>query len=286
MGLHGLTSYHVHSRWSDGRATIPEMIAAAENAGLDEIGLSDHFCLTPFRGTNAGEWSMPENGRNLERYVEAVRAAAREARIPVRLGVEADFFPETQAELRNILAGVDWDYVIGSVHYVDRFPIDFSPTPWQALTQEEIDAVFKAYYERMRDLARSGLCDFLGHLDLPKKFGFTPRASMESAVDEVLKAAADAGVALEMNTAGWDKACGDAYPAAEILHRAREYRIPVVLTADAHRPEEIARHYAEGVRRLREAGYRTVLRFENRRAIEQPLPEPPPSDSSSTGGDR
>src|SRR5579862_9018510 len=111
-----ITSYHNHSRWSDGTCTIAEQIAMAAEIGLDEVGISDHFVMAP-PGLDT-DWSMPLD--RLGEYVAEVQAAANASNKPVvRLGVEADFFPETVEALRARLAGYPFDYVIGSVHYVD-----------------------------------------------------------------------------------------------------------------------------------------------------------------------
>ena len=60
-----LTSYHNHTTWSDGKASLAEMVAAGRAAGLDELGISDHYVLAP-RGLDV-RWSMP-----LERVNEAL----------------------------------------------------------------------------------------------------------------------------------------------------------------------------------------------------------------------
>ncbi len=266
-------SYHCHSTWSDGRDAIGQMVAAARHAGLAEVGLSDHFTLTPYDDTDAGQWSMPRNGRDLEDYLRDLRAAAAAAEIPVRIGVEADYFPETWSQVRDLLSALDLDYVIGSVHYVNRFPIDSSPGPWRRLDRDAINAVHRQYYIRIRQLAESGGCDFIGHFDLPKKFGFLPDPAPEEEIAAALDAIAASGMALELNTAGWDKPCAEPYPAPPLLRAAFDRSAAVVLTADAHRSEEIARHYCRGAALLRDAGYTHMQAWRGRRSFPTPIPK-------------
>ena len=97
------TSYHVHSRWSDGKTGIPELIAAAAAAGLEEIGISDHYVLAPPPQVVA--WSMPLD--RLHEYMADVEAAVASAPpgLTVRRGVEADFFPGQESAIRDALAG-------------------------------------------------------------------------------------------------------------------------------------------------------------------------------------
>src|SRR5687768_3983564 len=114
-----LTSYHNHTNWSDGAPTLAAQIQAAKAAGLDELGISDHYVLLPDR--RDVEWSMPLD--MLGEYVLQICSAAHEVRgLVLRLGIEADFIPETVDELRERLAPHPWDYIIGSVHSVDGFP--------------------------------------------------------------------------------------------------------------------------------------------------------------------
>src|SRR5437763_12789151 len=103
-----LTSYHNHTTWSDGAATVAAQIQAARAAGLDELGISDHYVLYP--GDRKVEWSMEED--LLGDYVLDLRAAASETLgLTLRLGIEADFFPETIDTLRERLAAYPFDYV-------------------------------------------------------------------------------------------------------------------------------------------------------------------------------
>jgi len=108
----------------------------------------------------------------------------------------------------------------------ERFPIDSSPAPWQALSQEEVDAVYRAYYVRIRQLAETGIFDFVGHFDLPKKFGFYPANPPTEEITAALDAIAASGMAIELNTAGWDKPCRDAYPWKKFCGRRRIEAFP------------------------------------------------------------
>lgn len=264
----GMTSYHTHSRWSDGRATIAEMIAAA--AGLDEVGLSDHFVLTPYPGeTSAEGWSLPLN--EVGAYVGEVIAAMPSAPLPVRLGLEVDYFPETWKALPDRLGPYPFDYLIGSVHYVDRFNVDGAAADWQGLSQQQIDEVYGAYWQRIAALASTGLFDIVGHLDLPKKFAFYPSDPVGGGALEALDAIHASGMAIELNTSGWDKPCSEAYPSEALLREARDRQIPVVATADAHAPAEMARYFKRGRDLLVATGYSETVRFQGRERIAVPL---------------
>src|SRR6476646_1590060 len=125
-----LTSLHNHTTWSDGEPTVAQLVAEAERLGLDEVGISDHYALTP--DNRRVEWSMPLP--KLGEYVsELQRAKALARRVTVRLGVEANSFPETVEELGKRLRSHPFDYVIGSVHFLDDFKVDSGEKDWAAL---------------------------------------------------------------------------------------------------------------------------------------------------------
>lgn len=261
-------SYHNHSTWSDGTRSIAEMAAAAAAAGLVEFGMSDHYVLVPHEPNNTSEWSMPLD--RLHDYVAEVQTAERED-VQVRLCLEADYFPETWRELPDRLAGIPFDCLIGSVHYADTFPIDCSAAYWTPLSQEQVDEVHRIYWTRMRELAECGLFDLVGHLDLPKKFGFYPAADLSRERTAALDAIAAAGLAIELNTAGWDKPCAECYPGPDLLREVRRREIPVAISADAHAAETVAAHYGRAAKLLHELGFGETVRFRRRERFPVPL---------------
>ncbi|MCK5803677.1 MAG: histidinol-phosphatase [Lentisphaeria bacterium] len=267
--MNQFVSYHNHSLWSDGKSTIAEMVDAAAKSGLAEVGLSDHFVLTPYLGSNWREWSMPLEG--LDEYVREVRAAADSAGITVRLGLEIDYFPETWKKLEDYTSQHDFDYLIGSVHSADGFPIDSAASYWESLGQEQIDATWRLYLQRLREAAETRAFDFIGHLDLPKKFRFRPSFDPTPLIEAVLDAIKAADTALELNVSGWDKPCAEPYPTLDIIRKARDREIPMLLSADAHEPGRICGNFTRGAKLLREAGYTETVRFANRVRTTHPI---------------
>ncbi|MBI5242285.1 MAG: histidinol-phosphatase [Elusimicrobia bacterium] len=281
------TSYHNHTLHSDGDASIEEMAQAAAQAGLGELGISDHLALHP-EGVLLG-WSMAEG--QLGAYVDDVLAAMggpgpragperredcasgeRLARGPsILLGLEADFFPETVEKLRSLLAPYPFDYIIGSVHFADSFQVDAGRKPWEALTLEERKAKWEVYWRRVAEMAQSRAFDFVGHLDLPKRFAPNPDEGVSPAADSALNAIAQAGMAMEINTSGWFHPARDPYPSAIFLSEARKRGIPILINADAHKAKHVARGFDEAVKLAREAGYSEAVRYEKRRRFPAPL---------------
>jgi len=262
-----IASYHNHTRWSDGKDTIGDLVAAATPLGIDELGISDHFVLHP-RGKQYS-WSLPTD--QLGEYVDAVLDASRSAPLPVRLGLEVDWFPGHAEAIAEALAPHPFDYLIGSVHEVHDFVLDGSPAPWQRLSQAEVDEVHRAFWQHVRDLAASGLVDIIAHLDLAKKFDFHPSIDLGREQSEALDAIAAANLVVELNTAGWHKPCRDAYPTEQLLRACADRGIRATLSADAHQADHLHRDFDRGLRRLKSAGYRELARFKERRVTMDPI---------------
>jgi histidinol-phosphatase (PHP family) len=258
-----IVDYHMHLRDSQERiahtadAVEPFIETAAEH-GVDEIGFTEHVYY--FRQTRP-LWELPYQTErcvyDLDAYVDAVVEAKRRG-LPVKLGLEVDYAGGWQDELDAILEPYPWDYLLGSVHWIDGLAVDSSPNAgvWAEWPVEE---VWRRYFEALAELAASGHVDVLAHPDLPKIFGRRP---------ERIEYPPLAGVALEISTNGRYKPVGELYPDLELLRAAG---LPVTLASDAHVPENVGRDFELALELARAAGYETVTVFEGRTARQEPL---------------
>ena len=260
-----LTSYHNHSNWSDGTASIREMAMAAKAAGVTEFGISDHLVLPPSEAVavESRSWSMiPER---FGEYVQAACEVKSELETPdfqFRIGVEADYFPETVCTLKDMLAGQPrLDYVIGACHYSEDFAIDHAAEDWMPLDAAARHFIWEDYLRKMLGLCQAGCFDFIAHLDLPKKFGEFLPEDLKPLMEKLLRAVARTGLPMEVNTAGLDKPCHEFYPAENLLHRAIELGIPLLVNADAHATSQVTRHFASARETLRRLGVKEVCEF-------------------------
>ena len=133
-------------------------------------------------------------------------------------------------------------------------------------------AIWAEYFERLTQAAASGLFDFIGHADLPKKFGCYPPPGCEALFPPFLEAARKADVAIELNTAGLRKDCREIYPSRSFLELARARGVPIVFGSDAHAPAEVGLNFAEALALALEVGYTHACRFERRRRQTIALP--------------
>ena len=262
--LRSLTSYHNHTRWSDGVCSIQDQFDEARRLGIKELGISDHFVLSPFE--TPVEWSMPID--KLQEYLAALKDCAdQNPDITFRYGIEADYFPETIDDLRTIVSGCQFDFVIGSVHYVDGFPIDESGKLWDALSEQERNEMWRKYWIRIREMAESRVFDFAAHLDLPKKFGHRPTVDLTREMTDALDAIAKSDMAIEINTNGLNLLARELYPSLEILKAANGRGIPLLINSDAHIPTRLTEHFDEAARWAELAGYKELVSYVGRTRV-------------------
>jgi histidinol-phosphatase (PHP family) len=260
--------YHTHTplcRHAEGEpeAFVDEALAA----GLTEYGISDH---APQRPEPYDDWRMFE--AELPEYFEWIeRARGRAAgRVPVRAGMECDWLEGCEEWIADLAARYDWDYLIGSVHYLGEWDFD-NPKLLSRWAASDVAEVWTRYWQAYARMAESGLFDILGHPDLVKKFAHRPAGDLARYYEPAVDAIAASGCAIELNTAGWHKPCAEAYPAMGFLELACSAGVPLVISSDAHAPREIGRDFSKAIRLAKAAGYRETQLFEKRARRAEPL---------------
>jgi histidinol-phosphatase (PHP family) len=135
-----------------------------------------------------------------------------------------------------------------------------------------VTATWRKYFKLVERLAESRLFDSVGHLDLPKKFGYRPSDNdLKEMVQPALDRIAQAGMGIELNTSGLRKPVREIYPSALVLSLAHDRDIPICFGSDAHRPEEVGAGFPEALSLARDAGYTHYFRIEKRQKKLQSL---------------
>jgi histidinol-phosphatase (PHP family) len=276
-----LTDYHVHLR-PDDEDTPPERYFVAGNAeryreaaearGIAELGVAEHI----HRFTQALEvWEHPWwrlwARDDVDSYCQFVREET-----DLKLGIEADYVIGREDRIARFLEQRDWDYVVGSVHFVREAAVDLEGPEWEHVwgRGDRPDRIWERYFETLAEAARSGLYDIMAHPDLVKVWGSgrplperDPRHYYEPAVEAML----DAGVAMEVSTAGLRKPVGELYPGPALLEMAVDAGLPIALSSDAHVPEQIGFRYDDALTALRDAGVTELCVFAHRQRRMEPL---------------
>ena len=230
------------------------------------------------------EWLDQVCVASLDEYVSFVTRAQR-SRPDLLLGIEADFFRGGERELGRILAGYDWDYAIGSIHFMEGWGFDNPDTRERFDGLDPLDT-YARYYDLVGEACRSGLFDLIAHPDNLKAFGFRPADEREllplyrRAAEEMAKA----GVATEINTGlAYRYPVAEACPSPLFLSVLAECGVPVSQSSDSHFPDDIGTMLNEARDMALMAGYTEWTAFRGRKPWKIPIAEER-LDASNDGG--
>jgi histidinol-phosphatase (PHP family) len=276
-----LTDYHLHLRPDDLHATAEEHFTranaeryreAASERGIEELGVSEHV----YRFQQALEiWTHPfwreYATDDLDDYCCFVREHT-----DLRLGIEADFVPGAEDRIANLLGARDFDYVVGSVHFLAERALDMDEySVWDGSASPE--RIWRSYFATLAEAARSGLFDILAHPDLVKVWGPAdperplPEGDLRRYYEPAVEAIAESGIAVEVSTAGLRKRAQEIYPAPAFLEMCVEAGASFALSSDAHRPEDVGAGYDRALELLDEVGVTELCVFERRERHLEPI---------------
>jgi len=296
-----LVDYHMHlERGPFTPAWLDRFLAVARERGVAEIGISEHIyrftaaqeaygawwatgeddgaarpgeAAEPPVGTPAfaRRWWTRRGDQSLPEYTGLLTDAAARG-LPVRLGIEADYFPGAEGAIRAVLARAPFDYVIGSVHWIGPWGFDLLGVEglWDG---RDVDEAYRAYFAILCRAARSGLFNIMAHPDLIKVMGHrpSPALDLEALYTEAAEAFAAGGAAVEVSTAGFRKPVDELYPTPAFLRACQRRGVPLSLASDAHRPEDVGLDFDQAVALARDCGYREVQMFAGGKGRAVPL---------------
>jgi histidinol-phosphatase (PHP family) len=256
-----MVDYHIHTvRCGHASGEVAEYVRRAQELSLAEIGFADHLPLV----IGMKDPTLAMRHEELDDYIAEIEALKTQfPGIIIKTGIEADYFPGYEQATRDLLSRYPFDYVIGSVHFIEGWGFDDSRYIDGYKTRDIFD-IYKAYYELLEAAARTGLFDIIGHIDLVKKYGFVPEQDVTTLVGKALGAIHDAGMCVEINTAGLRKPVGEIYPGSEILKRCFENGIPITFGSDAHAPGEVGMAFERACAVAGQAGYDMFATFAGR----------------------
>lgn len=255
-------------------------VAAAN--GVEEIALTEHlFRFRAGRAVVEGFWQDEPDPvlrqrmaayfdhhatADLDAYVEAA-LAARAAGLPVVVGLEVDYYPGRMDAVGRLLDGYPFDVLLGSVHWLgtwmfDDVEDDVAMAEWD---RRGTEAAWRAYTEALEELSATGTVDVLAHPDLVKVAGRRPPSSLlDECHDRMAEAAAGAGLAAELSSAGWRKPAAEAYPAIGLLERFAARGVPLTTASDSHGSGRVAERADELRAMAAGAGYTSLRAFRHR----------------------
>jgi histidinol-phosphatase (PHP family) len=252
--------YHVHPNYSkDATGSIEDYCKKALELGLEEICFTTHYDSDPYRKEidpfmRVEGKLVPLTKDFVRRYIEDIREADDKYHpqgLAVKAGLEIDYAPHLEKQLREDLADFDLDYRLGSVHCLDHIAITASSEAEQYFKSKSGQQMVSEYYQILKQALESELFDVMAHLDIYKKYGlgFYGREILvahRGLVEPVLKLMKEREVAVEVNTGVLRKGYQEFSPGKEILKAALDMGVQVsALGSDAHRVEDLGKGIQE-----------------------------------------
>jgi histidinol-phosphatase (PHP family) len=260
--------YHIHSNFScDCKAAMAEMCRAALANGVREVGFTEHYDLHP--GEQCRDWFRLEPwAAELERC-----RAEHNSHLTIRAGIEIGEPHIYQAEAEAMINRYPFDYVLGSLHWVDSETI-FDKEYFRRPAKE----AFRLFFEELERMTRVGRFDILSHFDVPVRVGFAvygyyDPCEHEDSIRPVLRNCIERGIALDINTRALEIAAKVLTPGLDILRWYAEMGGErITFGSDAHRPVRVGDGIPVAISVAKEAGLKYVMQFEKRQPKFLPLP--------------
>lgn len=250
--------YHIHSLGHGDRkhilSELRPFIHKAEELKLRDIGFADH-----------------------DRYLENINFKNYEqlkmeySHLNIRVGLEFEYFPHLVDDMSRVIQMHSFDYTIGSVHFLGDWNFDH-PDHMNQYAKWNVEDFYIKYFQTLLNCIETGLFNIAGHIDLAKVFNYRlEQSKVRKLAEPVLDAIKHQGMAMEINTGGLYKPANELYPSLDIIKIAVKVGIPLTISSDAHRYEDVGRDSWTVVKILKELGVKWVAGFNKGQMVEIPL---------------
>ena len=266
---------HQHSLYSDGNAQPDKYIEKATELGFSAIGFTEHSPL-PFDNP----FSLKQE--NVQKYIAEIDSLKQkyDGKIKIYRALEMDFIPEMSEDFNYWANECKTDYLIGSVHLVspgNGNPLWFTDGPDPKIYDEGIQIFFggdvkkavKTFFYQTNQMIETQTFDIIGHFDKIKmhnadRFFSDKDKWYQNFLDETLELIKAKNLIVEINTRGiYKKRSDKLFPDGYALKRVKNLNLPIIISSDAHKPEEINSLFDFTVDYLQNLGFKEMMSFDN-----------------------
>lgn len=268
---------HTHTVGFDGHDSVQDMINRARELGFKTIGISNHFIVDPVikqskmyacYGVRGGYINIcfasfkEVLSRFVKHYEELKNAQEQNPDMQILRGMEVDFFNTAKWRdgFERALGVLKPDYLIGSAHFVSYADTLLNIHDMKNADKKTQDILLTHYWTNVARAAESGLFTWLAHLDLPKKVGLGREPKWMDLENRAIEAIAKSKMTIEINTSFYRDFCYEPYPSNRILQMAARNNVPVLLSDDAHKVQDIGRHFDEASQLIKDLNLKTFSR--------------------------
>ncbi|MCU4765623.1 histidinol phosphate phosphatase domain-containing protein [Bacillus toyonensis] len=260
--------------------------------GIKEVGIVDHlyrFHESKVYYEKYVNISDSKLGRLQKEWLDQVRVVSlydftksiEEAKerwskrgVTLKLGIEADYFIGCEEELKELLALGDFDYVIGSVHFLNGWGFD-NPDTKEYFEEHDLHILYDTFFKTVESAVRSELFDIIAHLDNIKVFNYRLDENEQlSYYKKIARALVETNTATEINAGLYYR-----YPVREMcpsplyLQVLAKHGVPITISSDAHYPNDLGKYVKENVQTLRNHGITHIATFTKRARVMRLLEE-------------
>ncbi|MEH7216659.1 histidinol-phosphatase [Bacillus toyonensis] len=260
--------------------------------GIKEVGIVDHlyrFHESKVYYEKYVNISDSKLGRLQKEWLDQVRVVSlydftksiEEAKerwskrgVTLKLGIEADYFIGCEEELKELLALGDFDYVIGSVHFLNGWGFD-NPDTKEYFEEHDLHILYDTFFKTVESAVRSELFDIIAHLDNIKVFNYRLDENEQlSYYKKIARALVETNTATEINAGLYYR-----YPVREMcpsplyLQVLAKHGVPITISSDAHYPNDLGKYVKENVQTLRTHGITHIVTFTKRARVMRLLEE-------------
>jgi histidinol-phosphatase (PHP family) len=263
---------HTHSKFCDGTGDPEDYVKEALAKEFNTLGFSSHAPV-PFKNSFA-----IKDDQELLEYCKTIRdlQVKYKDQVSILLGLEIDYIEGITREFNDFRQRYGLDYTIGSVHlvkngnddrlwFIDGPRVESYDDGLKNIFGGDIRSAVTTYYRQLNQMVTDQKPDIIGHLDKIKmhnkdRYFREDETWYQSLVMDLLDTIKETGSVIEVNTRGiYKKRCNELYPGQWILKEIKEKGLPLTLSADAHKPEEIDGYYPEALKILREIGFKSLV---------------------------
>jgi histidinol-phosphatase (PHP family) len=266
-------NHHTHTIYCDGNSEPEEYVKRALKLNFHTLGFSGHAPV-PFEN----KFSIKDD--KLEEYAGVVNKLKKRysQQIKVYLSLEIDFIPEITHSFEYFTERCGLDYTIGGVHlvksgdndklwFIDGSDPNVYDYGLKTLFNGNIRKAVETYWLQITEMVATQKPDIIAHID---KIGMHNRDRYFSEEEKwykdliwkVLKIVKDTGSVIEVNTRGLYKGRSDkTFPSPLLLEQILHLKIPVTLSSDAHKPEELDGFFGETIEMLEDIGFGELMYF-------------------------
>lgn len=273
--------YHMHFEYgSYDENWVKGFFEAAEKRGVNELGITEHSHTFPefedlyyedlilddsFIGSFQKKWLKKNKFKyTMNEYFDFM--AKLKEKYPVKIGIEICNF-KNQYKVKEIIKNYDFDYVIGSVHFLDGWAYDSSEikSEWE---NRKLEDIYESYTKEAENLAASGLYDVLGHPFNIRLFKYIPKFDVTPYLKRVAKALKQADMTVDVNTGTLYR-----YPIEEIspypdfMKTAQNEGLTIITSSDAHKPEDAGNYIDKAEEYAKSFGFDKIATFNRRERI-------------------